>query len=161
MVAVGRVASGVLGSALSALVLAAALWALQSATGPASKVVEQVTTSFSLPQAPKPKTKRRKRKTTRKRATPSRTARPAVSVSSGLTGPSFGLASLDVGDADDLSADLLGASDDVVMTESTVDVAPVPSRRVSPSYPSRARRDGVEGEVRLSLHKETGALCIS
>jgi protein TonB len=151
MVAVARLLSGVLGSALSATVLCCALWALQSATGPAKEVAEKVSTSFSLPKVDKPKPKERKRRAAKRRRTASRSSKPAVAVSSGLSGPSFGLASLDVGGADDLSADLLGATDDVVMTESTVDVAPVPSRRTSPAYPARARRDGVEGEVRLSL----------
>jgi hypothetical protein len=50
MVAVARLLSGVLGSALSATVLCCALWALQSATGPAKEVAEKVSTSFSLPK---------------------------------------------------------------------------------------------------------------
>jgi protein TonB len=156
MVIAGRLVSGLLGSALSVVLLGAALWALQSATGPADQVAERVATSFSLPEVKKPPPKRKRRQATRKRRSSSRASRPTVAVSSGLSGPSFGLATLDVQGADELGADLLAAGDDVVMTESTVDVPPVPSRRTAPSYPARARRDGVEGEVRLSLLIDAG-----
>lgn len=156
MVIVGRLVSGVLGSALSAVLLVSALWALQSATGPRDAVIEKVATSFSLPEVNKPNKRKRKKRTARKRKRAAKAARPAVAVSSGLSGPSFGLASLDVAGGDDLSADLLGATDDVVMTESTVDVAPAPSRRVAPTHPPRARRDGVEGEVKLNLLVDAG-----
>lgn len=151
MATLGRLLAGLLGSSASAAVLVLALWALQSATGPATAPEPTSSTSFSLPQVETPKPKRQRKKRTKRRASRAKAARPALAVASGLSGPSFGLASFDVADGADLDADLIGATDDVVMTESTVDVAPQPSKRVAPVYPARARRDGVEGEVRLSL----------
>jgi protein TonB len=103
--------------------------------------------SFSTPPppktiAPKPKPKAKPKSSS---APP-----PVPLVMTGAGGLSFGLEGLD--DIFDTSTSLvLSNVDNIVMTSETVDVPPKATRRLSPDYPSGARRKGIEGYVTLSL----------
>ena len=75
---------------------------------------------------------------------------PLPMLNSSLSGLSFGMEGLD----DALTVqqgDLLQEDSNVVMTTETVDLPPRPTRQISPVYPERARKKGIEGYVTLSL----------
>lgn len=94
-----------------------------------------------------------------RRATPppQRSARatpPAPRVAgAALSGLDLGLSGLDLGLGQTRAGDLAGKSDTtrLVMSEGSVDSPPRPTSRTPPRYPPRARADGVEGHVVLSL----------
>ena len=143
-----RAVGGVIGGAW--LLVGLAVLHASSDEPPAAAASRSVSFEVAPPPPKPPAPKRKARPRPRRRASSSRKAPPKVA--SALTGPShFGLDTLpsDVGDAIDPS--LLGDTDDVVMTEATVDTPPSPRQRTAPSYPAAARRDGVTGEVVLHL----------
>jgi protein TonB len=81
---------------------------------------------------------------------------PPPSVSSSLSGVDLGLPELGIGDASELAkaASLAGPGKDpseLVMSEGSVDTPPRALERVQPEYPARARAEGVEGVVTVSL----------
>lgn len=81
---------------------------------------------------------------------------PPPSLSSALGGVDLGLAELGLGSGADLdkAAGLAGPGKDagaLVMSEGAVDVPLRAVERAQPAYPPRARADGVEGAVTLSL----------
>jgi protein TonB len=96
----------------------------------------------------KPKSKPKPKPKPRKRA--SKPPPPSLSPVAGLTGVDFGLDAFGAGMGDELDQ-LLGDVSNVVMTTDAVDDPPRPQRTVAPTYPSRARKKGTTGEVRLSL----------
>lgn len=75
---------------------------------------------------------------------------PAPLIGAGLSGMSFGLDALAGGLGDDAEA-LLGDVDDIVMTAETVDALPSPLHQPPPAVPERARQQGLEGLVVVSL----------
>jgi len=91
---------------------------------------------------PKPKPKKKKRS--------NKPPPPSLSPVAGLSGMDFGLDAFGAGMGDDLDQ-LLGDVSNVVMTTDSVDEPPRPQRTVAPEYPSRARKKGTTGLVRLSL----------
>jgi protein TonB len=102
------------------------------------------------PRAKKPRPKRQPSSTPR--ATGAKAAPPSLARSLAgfeLDGAGRGepIALAD-GDLDDATR---GDTSDVVMTEETVDEAPVALETPKPVHPARARRDGVEGRVTLSI----------
>lgn len=107
-------------------------------------------TTFEVAPPPPPPPKPEPQKVRRK-PKPRKSPPPAPIVGASLGGLAFGLEGL--GDAA-LAAgadDLLGDTDDVVMTEASVDEPPKPLQRTPPAYPERARKKGVTGRVVLSL----------
>lgn len=104
----------------------------------------QVTTQPKPPAAKKPRPKRARPKP--KRATTA----PLPSLGVAISGVSFGLPGLD-GALAGVGSALLGDVKDVVMTEDSVDEAPVLMTRTRAPYPSRARSKGVEGFVTVSM----------
>lgn len=105
---------------------------------------------------PKPQVAQPKPKPPPRPATP-----PPPSVAALLSGNASmavdipGLAFEDLGGA----ADLLAGGEDVVHTSDTVDTAPQAVTTVSPEYPRRARDQGIEGRVVVSLLvNETGGI---
>lgn len=114
---------------------------------PPPKVTKEVSFEVAAAKRPPPS-----QKPPPPRRTPPKSAPPpAAMLGASLSGLSFGLSAfedLDVGGGSALEG---GSAGDVVMTESTVDVAPKPVERVAPEYPSRARSKSVEGYVNLSV----------
>ena len=96
---------------------------------------------------PKPKPKPKKKP---KRSKPKRTA-PSPTVDSSLSGIDTGL---DAFMAEDMNMDdaLLGdVGKNMIMSEDSVDVAPVPSERSAMAYPKKARQAGISGYVLMNL----------
>lgn len=110
----------------------------------------QAAVSFQVaPPTPK-KTKPRARPRPKPKKRSSKPPPPSLSPVAGLTGLDFGLDAFGTEGGDALNS-LLGDISSVVMTSDTVDVPPQPQRTIAPDYPSRARKQGTTGEVRLSL----------
>lgn len=76
---------------------------------------------------------------------------PMVNLETSLSGIDFGLPGFSAGDLNDLQDQLLGETNDVVMTDDSVDSAPRPTYQAPLAYPKPARSRGVEGYVVLSL----------
>jgi len=96
---------------------------------------------------PKPKPKPKKKP---KASKPKRTA-PSPTIDSSLSGIDTGL---DAFMAEDMNMDdaLLGeVGKNMVMSEDSVDVAPVPSERSAMEYPKKARHAGISGYVLMNL----------
>lgn len=103
--------------------------------------------------------KREKPKPTRqveKREPPKRPQRrapapPSAGLGSALAGLDFGLPQYETEDLSALGGNLFGDNKDVVMTDSSVDVPPKPMLQTAIPYPLRAKAQGVEGYVLLSV----------
>lgn len=147
-----RVLCGAASATLGSALLVLGLWAMNSSDASSVDRAATTKTTFSLPEVkrePPPKKEREQKARRTSRRGPAK-APPALAAA-GLSGPSFGIASLALGDLGPPGKDLLGDTADVTMTEDTVDVLPRPSERASPAYPPRARQAGVEGEVVMNL----------
>lgn len=106
------------------------------------------------PPPPPPKAKPERK--TRARKAKASAAASAPRLANALGGLDFGLpAAFRSDSALNVDKSLLGETEDVVMTESTVDELPRPVSRPAPQMPARARREGIEGRVvlRLSIDK--------
>lgn len=107
-------------------------------------------TTFEVAPPPPPPPEARP-KPQRRKPKPPRNPPPAPMVGANLAGLSFGLEGLgDAGLAGGADA-LLGDTDDVVMTEDSVDDPPRALHQTAPAYPERARKKGITGRVVLSL----------
>lgn len=115
------------------------------------KVSELVGSSIAVVKKEKPKSKE---EVVRKREPPKRQTRaaptPLLGLDSSLSGLDFGLPAFD-GSELDLGAGLLGDSNDVVMTDDSVDQAPRPIIQTPMVYPARAKAQGITGYVLLSV----------
>jgi protein TonB len=76
---------------------------------------------------------------------------PAVALNTNLSGIDFGLPAFSGDELSALQDQLLGDTSDVVMTNDLVDSPPRPVQQVPMTYPSKARAQGLEGYVILSL----------
>ncbi len=79
---------------------------------------------------------------------------PAPSLSSAISGFSFGLPQFSASSLDDAQNSVLGDAGAVrgmVMTADSVDEKPRPVHKVSAEYPPRARAKGVTGTVKMSI----------
>ncbi len=94
----------------------------------------------TIEQKPKPKPRTQRRAPT-----------PLTGLGSDLAGLDLGLPGFDADDLGNLSGDLLGGADDVVMTDDSVDEAPKPIQQGPMPYPVRAKAQGVEGYVLMSV----------
>jgi len=94
-------------------------------------------------QKPKPKPKPRQSR----RAPPS----PLVGLDTSLSGVDVGLPGFSADDLGALEGDLLGGSGGLVMTDDTVDQAPRATYQAPMTFPPRARAQGIQGYVVLSL----------
>ncbi len=121
----------------------------------------QISMAVSAPKPPPKKKKQRKQKAKKSRAK-ARSASAPPRIGNALGAMDFGLPSAGA-DGLGLGVDksLLGATDDVVMTESTVDELPRPLARPAPEMPARARRQGIEGRVLLRLRIDTKGRVVS
>ena len=110
---------------------------------------EKAAVAFAVePPAPKKKPKTKPKPKPKKRS--NKPPPPALSSVAGLSGVDFGLDAFGSDMGDELDQ-LLGDVSKVVMTADSVDEPPRPQRTISPDYPSRARKKGTTGLVRLSL----------
>lgn len=96
---------------------------------------------------PKPKPKPKKKPEEQK---PKRTA-PAPTIDSSLSGIDTGLDAFMAGDMNMDDALLGDVGKNMVMSEDSVDVAPVPSDRAAMEYPKKARQAGISGYVLMNL----------
>ncbi|MEM1082146.1 MAG: energy transducer TonB [Pseudomonadota bacterium] len=78
-------------------------------------------------------------------------APPMVSLDTSLSGIDFGIPGLAATDLNDLKDELLGDTDNVVMTDDSVDSPPRPTFQAPVAYPRTARSQGIQGYVVLSL----------
>lgn len=76
---------------------------------------------------------------------------PAVALNTNLSGIDFGLPAFSGDELGSLQDQLLGDTSDVVMTNDMVDSPPRPVQQTAMEYPARARAQGLEGYVILSL----------
>lgn len=76
---------------------------------------------------------------------------PAVALNTSLSGIDFGLPAFSGDELSALQDQLLGDTSDVVMTNDLVDSPPRPVQQAPMTYPSKARAQGLEGYVILSL----------
>lgn len=109
------------------------------------------TTNFEVVKKEKPPARESLRRPEPPKRRPQRSApAPIVGLDSGLAGLDFGLPQFDSEDLG-LGDSLLGESEDVVMTDDSVDVPPRPLLQTPMQYPPRAKAQGVTGYVILSL----------
>ncbi|MDX1556648.1 MAG: TonB family protein [Xanthomonadales bacterium] len=94
-------------------------------------------------QKPKPKP--------RPRRTPHAPPAPLTGLDTSLSGVDMGIPGFSANDLMGMDGDLLGDGSGMVMTDETVDQAPRATFQSPMEYPPRARAQGVEGYVVLSL----------
>lgn len=134
----------------SAVVIGTLLMINRLAEGPEAQDLVQ-TSEFSVERRPEPPPPRVERREPPKPQRRSQTAPPMVSLDSSLSGIDFGIPGLEAGNLNDLQDQLLGDTNDVVMTDDSVDAPPRPTYQAPVSYPRGARSQGVQGYVVLSL----------
>ena len=100
------------------------------------------------PEPPPPRVERRQPPQPQRRSQPSP---PMVSLDSSLSGIDFGIPGLEATNLNDMQNSLLGDTNDVVMTDDSVDSPPRPTYQAPVEYPRSARSQGVQGYVVLSL----------
>ncbi|MEM9304167.1 MAG: energy transducer TonB [Pseudomonadota bacterium] len=135
----------------SALVFLTVVMINRYAEGPgAEEELSAAKIDFEKKDKPKPK-----KVVQQKKPPPPKPSRrpptPLTGLNSNLAGLDLGLPGFSTDDLGDLSGDLLGGADDVVMTDDSVDEAPRPTRQSAMPYPPRAKAKGIEGYVMLSL----------
>lgn len=135
----------------SALVFFTVVMINRYADGPKANEVEAAAKiDFEKKEKPKPK-----KVVEQKRPPPQKPARrpptPLTGLNSDLAGLDLGLPGFSSDDLGDLSGDLLGGADDVVMTDDSVDEAPRPTVTPPMTYPPRAKAKGIQGYVLMSL----------
>lgn len=140
-------ASMVLGSSL---VFCTIVLINKYADGPQAQArIKSAQIDYQKKEKPKPKRQVQKKEPPRK-PQPRRAPAPVDGLSS-LSGLDLGLPGFDADDLGDLTGDLLGGSDNVVMTDDSVDDPPRPAVQSAMTYPPRAKARGIEGYVLLSV----------
>ena len=120
------------------------------AEGPDERDLTQ-SESFQIEKKTEPEPRRVVRKQEPQRQRTRTEAPPMVNLDSSLSGIDFGLPGVSSEDLNSLQDQLLGDTQNVVMTDDSVDSPPRPTYQAPVPYPSSARRKGVEGYVVLSL----------
>ncbi len=134
-----------------ALVTGSILWMNRKGGLPGGEDGKPVT-QISAEKREKPKpTREVKRREPPKRQPRRAPAPPSLGAGSALAGLDFGLPQYETEDLSALGGNLLGDNKDVVMTDSSVDVPPKPMLQTAIPYPLRAKAQGVEGYVLLSV----------
>jgi protein TonB len=151
-----RTLVGGLSTLASAGALVTALVLLDDAPEDTRKVASETVVRFEVEAPKKPPKKRREERARTTRTTRAAHAGPsAPSLGTAISLPSFARDdALGMGDAT-LGEDIAAKSEDVVMTDDTVDEAPRALTRASPVHPARARKAGIEGEVTIALLIDT------
>jgi periplasmic protein TonB len=128
---------------------------------PPKHETETESVAFEVDRKPPPKRERQKReRPTPKRDLSSSPRAPLPNLNATLSGASFDLPSFEGAGLEQVDESLLGDTNrKMVMTEGAMDTPPQPVRRVSPKFPEKARRSGVEGFVKLSVFvNESGSV---
>jgi len=111
--------------------------------------------NFAAVKARKKKEKKKKHRLRRRKVKRrTRSHAPTPSLGRSVAGISFGIPGLEDVDLDGAELSVLGgdqATQDVVMTEDALDVAPRPRTQRPAEYPRRARSKGVTGKVLLRV----------
>jgi protein TonB len=134
----------------SVLIIGTLLMINRLAKGPESQELTRQT-SFQVERKPEPPPQR---VTKREPPKPKRSRDinpPMVDLDTSLSGIDLGLPGVSADDLGSLRDELLGDTQNVVMTDDSVDQPPRPTRQTPLPYPSSARKQGVEGYVVLSL----------
>ncbi|NBB93468.1 MAG: TonB family protein [Gammaproteobacteria bacterium] len=134
----------------SVLIVGTLLMINRLAKGPESQELARQT-SFQVERQPEPPPKKVVK---REQPKPKRSRDinpPMVDLDTSLSGIDMGIPGVSADDLGSLRDDLLGDTQDVVMTDDSVDQPPRPTRQTPLPYPSSARKQGVEGYVVLSL----------
>ncbi len=134
----------------SSIVIGTVLLINSLAEGPEG-VETTASTEFAVERRPEPPPPRVERREPPKPQRRSQTAPPMVSLDSSLSGIDLGIPGLEAGNLNDLQDSLLGDTDDVVMTDDSVDAPPRPTYQAPVEYPRQARARGTQGYVVLSL----------
>jgi protein TonB len=135
----------------SALVFATVVLINKFAEGPKGR--EEINVAkIDFEKKEKPKANKQVRKQEQPKPRPRRQApAPLTGLDSSLAGLDLGLEGLDASDFGNLSGDLLGGADEVVMTDDSVDEPPRPTLQNPMMYPPRAKANGIEGYVLMSV----------
>ena len=134
-----------------ALVTGSILWMNRKGAPPGGEDGKPVT-QISAEKREKPKATREVTKREPPKRQPRRApAPPSLGAGSALAGLDFGLPQYESEDLSALGGNLLGDNKDVVMTDASVDVAPKPTIQTAIPYPVRAKAQGLEGYVLLSV----------
>lgn len=146
----GRRISAALGLVLGGGAMVVLLATLNRPPPEKKDKLAEAAVGFEVPPEPPPKPKPQRKPKPKPRKTTNTPPAPALAAS--LSGLALGL---DAGGADvlgDLSDSLLGDTSNVVMTEDSVDSIPQRHAGVArPSYPSRARNQGITGFVTVRI----------
>jgi len=134
----------------SVLVVGTLLWINRLAEAP-PRQDRGTETSFAVENKPPPPPPPRQQREPPPRRRSTEPAPPMVNLDSSLSGIDFGLPGFSASDLNDLQDQLLGDTNNVVMTDDSVDSPPRPTYQAPMSYPKSARARGVEGYVVLSL----------
>jgi protein TonB len=122
---------------------------------------EGAAVAFEVERKPPPKKQkqRHERPKPRKQVTAAPRA-PMPNLAMRLSGASFDLPTYTSAGMGTVNAALLGdTTKKMVMTEGSMDTPPEPLRRIQPKFPDKARRDGVQGFVKMSVFvDERGAV---
>lgn len=132
------------------LVLGSVLWMNRKSalpSGESGTAIAQI--SSERKEKPKPTREVPKRQPPKR---PQRApAPPSVDLGGSLAGLDFGLPQYEADDLGAMQDSLLGDAKDVVMTSESVDVPPRPTLQTAIPYPLRAKAQGIEGYVVLSV----------
>lgn len=115
-------------------------------SGPEKKVSSS--TEFEVKQVKKPRPVEKKVEAKKKNV--KKISIPTLGMNSELSGIDLGLDAYSVNELGDMD-NLLGDTNDVVMTSDLVDSPPKPLKRTAAEYPRRARAKDIEGYVVVSL----------
>ena len=133
------------------LVTGSILWMNRKGAPPGGEDGKPVT-QISAEKREKPKATREVTKREPPKRQPRRApAPPSLGAGSALAGLDVGLPQYESEDLSALGGTLLGDNQDVVMTDASVDVAPKPTIQTAIPYPVRAKAQGLEGYVLLSV----------
>ena len=151
----GRVMAGFVGAAVSFALTLALLVSMNQPVAKKQDKPRKAGVAMSVKPPPPPKRKPRKK---RRKRRAKRTARKAPAAAPRMKTALNGL-QVDLGQGQHLDLggqgqDLVGATRNnrnLVMTEDSVDQPHKAVQRIAPSYPARARADGLTGKVTLSL----------
>ncbi|MDZ7789885.1 MAG: energy transducer TonB [Xanthomonadales bacterium] len=134
----------------SVLIIGTLLVINRLAKGPESQEATRQT-SFQVERKPEPPPKKVVKQ---ERPEPKRSRNidaPMVDLDTSLSGIDMGIPSMSADDLGGLRDKLLGDTQDVIMTDDSVDQPPRATRQTPLEFPSLARKQGVEGYVVLSL----------
>lgn len=147
-----RIGSGTASMIFGTLFVFALLISMNEAGRAPDKETDTRQVGFEAQKRVEPPKKKEVEKKERKEEAPQWKPPAALQgLDSQLAGVDVGLPSLGLNDMVRPSDALLGAGDNIVMTDDTVDVPPRPIKRGAIDYPASAKTRGIEGYVVLNL----------